>query len=417
MQELNSVQRRAPRLHPKRSKASGSRTRKNANGAAADAALVAMASARAAGLRYVSDSMPGIRRIASGKQFRYVGPDGKVVRDAETLTRIRSLVVPPAWTDVWICPLENGHIQVTARDARGRKQYRYHSRWREVRDETKYEKLAAFGRALPLIRRKVDADLGRPGLPREKVLAAVVRLLESTFMRVGNEKYARDNGSFGLTTLRDQHVRIDGPHIKFQFRGKSGKHHAIELDDKHLAGIIRRCRDLPGYELFQYLDDDGTPRTVDSGDVNDYLRSLTGEDYTAKDFRTWAGTVLAAMALQEYEKFESVTQAKKNVVRAIEAVAAQLGNTPSICRKCYIHPRIINMYLDGTMVRALKRRAEKTLREDVHALRPQEAALVGLLQQRLEREARATGHSKRGRAHRAPAAPAKKSGVRSGRAS
>ena len=296
--------------------------------------------------------------------------------------------------------MENGHIQVTARDARGRKQYRYHSRWREVRDETKYEKLATFGRALPLIRRKVDADLGLPGLPREKVLAAVVRLLESTFMRVGNEKYARDNGSFGLTTLRDQHVRIEGPRIKFHFRGKSGKQHAIELDDKRLAAIIRRCRDLPGYELFQYLDDDGTAHTVDSGEVNDYLRSLTGEDYTAKDFRTWAGTVLAALALQEYEKFESAAQAKKNVVRAIEAVAAQLGNTPSICRKCYIHPRIINMYLDGTMVRALKRRAEKTLREDVHALRPQEAAVVGLLQQRLEREAASNRHAKKHRAIR-----------------
>jgi len=313
--------------------------------------------------------------------------------------------------------VETGHIQVTARDARGRKQYRYHRRWREVRDETKYEKLATFGRALPLIRRKVDADLGRPGLPREKVLAAVVRLLESTFMRVGNEKYARDNGSFGLTTLRNQHVRIEGPRIKFHFRGKSGKQHAIELDDKRLAGIIRRCRDLPGYELFQYLDDDGTPHTVDSGEVNDYLRSLTGEDYTAKDFRTWAGTVLAALALQEYEKFESAAQAKKNVVRAIEAVAAQLGNTPSICRKCYIHPRIINMYLDGTMVRALERRAEKTLREDVHALRPQEAAVVGLLQQRLEREAASNRHAKKHRAIRPRTAPAKKSSARSGRAS
>ena len=398
-------------------KASSNKTANSTNGAAADPAVAAIASARAAGLRYVSDAMPGIKRIASGKQFRYVRPDGKPLRDAETLTRIRSLVVPPAWTDVWICPVETGHIQVTARDARGRKQYRYHRRWREVRDETKYEKLATFGRALPLIRRKVDADLGRPGLPREKVLAAVVRLLESTFMRVGNEKYARDNGSFGLTTLRNQHVRIEGPRIKFHFRGKSGKQHAIELDDKRLAGIIRRCRDLPGYELFQYLDDDGTPHTVDSGEVNDYLRSLTGEDYTAKDFRTWAGTVLAALALQEYEKFESAAQAKKNVVRAIEAVAAQLGNTPSICRKCYIHPRIINMYLDGTMVRALERRAEKTLREDVHALRPQEAAVVGLLQQRLEREAASNRHAKKHRAIRPRTAPAKKSSARSGRAS
>jgi DNA topoisomerase-1 len=416
VQELNFTQRRARRLHPQTMKASSSRTGRSANRTAADPAVAAIASARAAGLRYVSDAMPGIRRIASGKQFRYVRPDGKALRDAETLARIRSLVVPPAWSDVWICPLENGHIQVTARDARGRKQYRYHSRWRAVRDETKYEKLAAFGRALPLIRRKVDADLGRAGLPREKVLAAVVRLLESTFMRVGNERYARDNGSFGLTTLRNQHVRVDGHHIKFHFRGKSGKQHAIGLDDKRLAVIIRRCRDLPGYELFQYLDDDGTAHTVDSGEVNDYLRSLTGEDYTAKDFRTWAGTVLAALALQEYEKFESAAQARKNVVRAIEAVAAQLGNTPSICRKCYIHPRIINMYLDGTMVRALKRRAEKTLREDVHALQPEEAAVVGLLQQRLEREAVTNRHAKRHRSNRSGTAAAKRFPARAGRA-
>lgn len=359
----------------------------------------ALAHARAAGLRYVSDVTPGIRRLAHGKHFRYVGPDGKPVRDPETLIRIRKLAVPPAWEEVWICPLENGHIQATARDARGRKQYRYHARWREVRDETKYEKMIAFGRALPVIRRRVEADLGLPGLPREKVLAAVVRLLESTFMRVGNEKYARHNGSFGITTLRDQHVRIDGPHIRFSFRGKSGKHHDIELDDQRLARIIRRCRDLPGYELFQYLDDDGTPHIVDSGDVNEYLRTLTGEDYTAKDFRTWAATVLAAMALQEYQKFESATQAKKNVVRAIEAVATQLGNTPSICRKCYIHPRIIDSYLNGTMVQALKRRAERTLTEDVHALQPEEAAVVGLLQQRLERAVSTSVHTRRRRAH------------------
>jgi DNA topoisomerase-1 len=369
-------------------------------GRARESAVAAIASAKAAGLRYVTDSIPGIVRIAAGEKFSYVGPDGKRVRDAETLTRIRSLVVPPAWTKVWICPFENGHIQVTARDARGRKQYRYHARWREVRDETKYEKLAAFGRALPQIRRKVQADLSRPGLPREKVLAAVVRLLESTFMRVGNEKYARHNGSFGLTTLREQHVRIDGPHTRFHFRGKSGKYHDIELDDRRLAGIMRRCQDLPGYELFQYLDESGAPRTLDSGDVNEYLRSLTGDDYTAKDFRTWAGTVLAALALQEYAKFDSAAQAKKNIVRAIEAVATQLGNTPSICRKCYIHPGIIHSYLDGTMVRALKRRAEKALREDVHQLQPEEAAVVGLLQQRLQHEAGAEKPRKPRRARR-----------------
>jgi DNA topoisomerase-1 len=377
--------------------------------------------ARAAGLRYVTDRIAGIRRVRSGKTFRYVGPDGKPVREAETLVRIRSLVVPPAWTDVWICPYQDGHIQVTARDARGRKQYRYHARWREVRDETKYEKLAAFARALPLIRRRVEADLARPGLPREKVLAAVVRLLESTFIRVGNEKYVRDNGSFGLTTLRDQHVQIKGPKIKFKFRGKSGKQHEIELDDQRLARIIRRCRDLPGYELFQYVDDDGAQRTLGSADVNDYLRGLTGKDYTAKDFRTWAGTLLAALALQEYRQFDSMTQAKKNVVRAIEAVAARLGNTPTICRKCYIHPRIINSYMDGTMMRALKRRAEKTLSEDLHRLRPEEAAVLGLLQQRLQREAsahhRGNGHARRAekrssRSHGSKRAPVRGGGVR-----
>ncbi len=366
------------------------------------AAPAAIASARAAGLRYVTDRMPGITRIPKGKKFAYVGPDGHPVRDAETLTRIRSLVIPPAWTQVWICPLASGHIQVTARDARGRKQYRYHAKWRQVRDENKYEKLAAFGRALPWIRRKVHRDLSLPGLPREKVLAAVVRLLESTFMRIGNEKYARDNGSFGLTTLRDQHVRISGPNIKFKFRGKSGKHHDIELSDRRLADIIRRCRDLPGYELFQYLDEDGQARILDSADVNDYLRAIAGEDYTAKDFRTWAGTVLATLALQEFEKFDSATQAKRNVVRAIEAVARQLGNTASICRKCYIHPYVIDSYLDGTMLSALRRSTEKKLSEDIHRLQPEEAAVLGLLQQRLQREVKSMPHKVRARRSRPP---------------
>ncbi|MEO8627677.1 MAG: DNA topoisomerase IB [Betaproteobacteria bacterium] len=342
--------------------------------------------AKAAGLRYVSDSTPGILRKKTGRGFFYVGADGRAVRDPDTLKRIRSLVVPPAWTKVWICAQDNGHIQVTARDARGRKQYRYHARWREVRDENKYERMTAFGRALPRIRDKIKADLALAGLPRDKVLAAVVQLLETTFMRVGHERYARENNSFGLTTLRDRHVQINGEHMKFHFRGKSGKHHSIELDDRRLANIVKRCRDLPGYELFQYLDEQGEQHTVGASDVNDYLRAITGEDYTAKDFRTWAGTVLAAMALQEYEKFDSTTQAKKNLVRAIEAVAEQLGNTPSICRKCYIHPEVINAYLDGTMMRALQSRAEKALTEEVRRLRPEEAAVLGLLQQRLQSE-------------------------------
>ncbi len=370
--------------------------------------------AKAAGLRYVSDNTPGILRKKAGRGFTYVGADGTTVRDLDTLKRIRSLVVPPAWTKVWICAQDNGHIQVTARDARGRKQYRYHSRWREVRDENKYERMAAFGRALPRIRDKLKTDLALVGLPRDKVLAVVVQLLETTFMRVGHEKYARENNSFGLTTLRDRHVQINGEHLRFHFRGKSGKDHTIELDDRRLARIVQRCRDLPGYELFQYLDEQGEQHTVGASDVNDYLRAITGEDYTAKDFRTWAGTVLAAMALQEYEKFDTTTQAKKNLVRAIEAVAERLGNTPTICRKCYIHPEVINAYLDGTMMRALKFRAEKALTEEIRRLRPEEAAVLGLLQQRLQSEvSKQSNGSKRSRAGNSNARTHAQSGGRS----
>jgi DNA topoisomerase I len=337
-----------------------------------------------AGLRYVSDSTPGIARKRTAEGFRYVDPAGKPVRDAETLARIRSLVIPPAWTEVWICPLENGHIQVTGRDAKGRKQYRYHPRWRDSRDQTKYEHMIEFGRKLPAIRRQVAKDLARPGLPREKILATIVRLLETTMMRVGNEEYARSNGSFGLTTLRDRHVRISGSTLQFRFRGKSSKEHFIELTDKRLAAVVRRCRDIPGYELFQYLDENGERRTVGSEDVNNYLRSIAGEEYTAKDFRTWAGTLLAALALAEFEQFHSQSQAKKNLVRAIESVASKLGNTPAICRKCYIHPAVMEAYLDGDMRQALQRRAEKNL-EDLQDLGPEEAAVLALLQQRLQR--------------------------------
>ena len=280
-----------------------------------------------AGLRYVSDSNPGIRRKNAGSGFRYVAVDGKPVHDRQILVRIRSLVIPPAWTDVWICPSDRGHMQVTARDARGRKQYRYHPRWRSTRDANKYAHVIGFGKALPAIRRRVDKDLSRQGLPRDKVLATVVRLLEKTMMRVGNEEYARSNGSFGLTTLRDRHVRIDGARLQFRFKGKSSKEHFIELNDGRLAAIVRRCRDLPGYELFQYLDADGERCSIDSEDVHGYLREITGED-----FRTWTGTLLAALALREFETFDSQAQAKKHLVRAIESVAAKLGNTPAICR-------------------------------------------------------------------------------------
>jgi DNA topoisomerase-1 len=349
--------------------------------------------AKSAGLRYVTDSMRGITREPDGAAFRYVDADGATVEDEATLARIKSLVIPPAWTDVWICRLANGHLQATGRDARKRKQYRYHPRWRSVRDEVKYERMLNFGKALPQIRVAVDAALKLPGLPREKVLATIVELLEVTMMRIGNEEYARTNKSFGLTTLRSRHVNVDGKAVEFRFRGKSGVFHAIKLQDRRLARIIARIRDLPGQELFQYIDDDGEPRTVDSADVNDYLRTVTGEDYTAKDFRTWSGTVLAALALQEFEKFDSEAQAKKNIVRAIESVAEKLGNTPTICRKCYVHPAIIDAYLDGTIVEALRERATRELVDDLHNLSPEEAAVLALLQQRLQN---------------APAAPAKR---------
>jgi len=342
--------------------------------------------ARAAGLRYVHDDRPGIRREAVKDGFRYLDAKGEPVEDEATLKRIKSLVIPPAWTDVWICPQANGHLQATGRDARGRKQYRYHPKWRSVRDEVKYERMINFGKALPQIRKEVDRALGLPGLPREKVLATIVYLLEATMMRIGNDEYARENKSYGLTTLRNRHVRIDGSEVEFRFRGKSGVHHDVKVHDRRLARIIGRTRDLPGQHLFEYVDDDGQPHTVDSSDVNDYLREISGEDYTAKDFRTWSGTVLAALALQEFEKFDSETQAKKNVVRAIESVAEKLGNTPSVCRKCYVHPAVLDAYMDGTMLEGLRALAEETLVEDLHALQPEEAAVLAMLQARLARE-------------------------------
>ncbi|MBB3220158.1 DNA topoisomerase IB [Pseudoduganella umbonata] len=343
--------------------------------------------ARAAGLRYVTDGKPGLTRAGTAGAFRYLAADGSAVDDEATLARIKALAIPPAWTDVWICAQANGHLQATGRDARGRKQYRYHARWRSVRDDVKYERMIAFGQALPGIRQAVEAALKLPGLPREKVLATIVYLLEHTMMRIGNEEYARDNKSFGLTTLRNRHVRVDGREVEFRFRGKSGVFHDVKVADRRLARIIERMRDLPGQELFQYVDDDGTTHAIDSSDVNDYLRTITGEDYTAKDFRTWSGTVLAAMALQAFEKFDSETQAKKNVVRAIESVAKKLGNTPSVCRKCYVHPAVLQAYMDGAELAALRARAEQEFTSDLHALQPEEAAVLALLQERLARAA------------------------------
>ena len=314
-------------------------------------------SARAAGLRYVSDASAGIARRPLGRSFRYVASDGRAVRDPETLARIRSLAVPPAWREVWICGREDGHLQATGRDARGRKQYRYHPRWRETRDETKYGRVAAFLRALPRIRARVTRDLSLPGLPREKVLAALVRLLETTFIRVGNPEYARENDSFGLTTLREDQVRVRGAKLKFEFRGKSGVEHRIELSDPRLAAIVRRMQDLPGEELFQYVDEQGETRTVESTDVNAYLKGAAGAEFTSKDFRTWAGTTLACEALRAIGAAASQAEARRNLARAVEAVAARLGNTKTVCRKCYIHPAVLERYLEGTLVEYLQRRS------------------------------------------------------------
>jgi DNA topoisomerase-1 len=333
-------------------------------------------SAEAAGLRYVSDARPGIRRRRSGKGFSYLSPEGRVIRDPKQLERIRRLAVPPAYTDVWICPDPNGHIQATGRDARGRKQYRYHPKWRAVRDETKYGRMLAFSEVLPQVRKRVAADLESPGLSRDKVLATVVRLLECTAIRVGNDEYAKANRSFGLTTLRDQHVEISGSTLRFQFRGKSGKAHAVSLNDRRLARIVQRCQALPGEDLFQYEDDQGMRQSIGSGDVNEYIRAITGEDFTAKDFRTWAGTILALTALRELGPSPSEREAKSAVLKAIDRVAEQLNNTRAVCRKYYVHPAVIDAYLEGAL-------GDGSVRSNGNGagpgLRPEERAVVQLL--------------------------------------
>jgi DNA topoisomerase-1 len=345
-------------------------------------------SAQEAGLRYVNDSKPGITRKRRGNEFQYLCPDGHPLTDHNELIRVKRLGIPPAWIDVWICPVPNGHLQATGRDARGRKQYRYHSRWREVRDATKYDRMIAFGEALPAIRRRVARDIKQAGLPRTKVLATVVRLLETTLIRVGNDEYAKENKSYGLTTMRNRHVKLRGPRMSFEFRGKGGKRHTIDVHDPYLAKIVRRCRDLPGQEIFGYVDEEGNPQDVTSGDVNDYLREVTGQEFTAKDFRTWAGTKLAAIALQEFEKFRSPREAKRNIKAAVEAVAKMLGNTPAICRKCYVHPAVMEAYLGGTLAETLRQRARAKLASSLHKLKPEEAAVMMLIHDRLtERKA------------------------------
>jgi DNA topoisomerase I len=360
---------------------------KNGNGNGAKIVAEAMDAAEEAGLRYVSDDRPGYTRKAKGEDFAWLDTDGKLIRDEQRLLRIKRLAIPPAWTDVWICPASNGHIQATGRDARCRKQYLYHERWREVRDENKYDRIISFGKALPKIRRRIARDLKPPGLPRNKVLATVVQLLERTFIRIGNEEYARENKSFGLTTMKDRHVEVKGAKLRFRFRGKSGREHEVDVTDRHIAKIISKLQDLPGQDLFQYVDDDGKVGDISSQDVNEYLREITGEDFSAKDFRTWAGTVLTAIALNAQEKFENQKQGEANIKTAISAVAKILGNTPAICRKCYVHPAVLENYLDQKSIDGLKQTTEDALEKEDVDLRSSEKAVLKFLEVRFARKA------------------------------
>jgi DNA topoisomerase-1 len=352
---------------------------------AEDVASASAASAEEAGLRFVADDEKGLSRERSGKAFRYRAATGGTVKDERTLARIKSLVIPPAWTDVWICARADGHIQATGRDARGRKQYRYHPDWTRVRDEAKFERLIDFGKALPKVRRTISRHMSERGLGRRKVLATVAYLLDTTLVRVGNREYARDNKSYGLTTLQDRHVTFSGSELRFQFRGKTGKEWKLKLSDRRAARIVRSCQELPGQHLFQYEDDDDVVRQVSSADVNDYIRSIAGAEITAKDFRTWAGTVLAAMALREFEPAEAEAAAKRNVRRAIEKVAARLGNTPAICRKCYVHPEVLAAYLDGKLAGLLDAAPDKASKRAFAALPAEEAATLLLLHMRTSR--------------------------------
>jgi DNA topoisomerase-1 len=340
--------------------------------------------AESAGLIYVDGQGPGITRQAEGDGFVYRSPSGKPITDQRTLERIRKLAIPPAYTDVWICPSPRGHIQATGRDARGRKQYRYHPAFREVREGTKYEHVTAFAAALPQIRAKIREHMALRGLPREKVLATIVYLLETTLIRVGNEDYARTNHSYGLTTLRDKHVDVNGSALHFEFKGKSNKIWKLDMRDRRVAKVIQACHELPGHHLFQYVDHDGERHSVGSADVNAYLREITGRDITAKDFRTWAGTVLAALALNEIGAIDTEAKAKKNIRAAIETVAARLGNTPAICRKCYVHPEVVNSYMAGELLLEIKQDIETELREDLPSLKPEEAAVLALLEARIK---------------------------------
>lgn len=358
-----------------------------------------VAAAQAAGLAYVTDALPGIRRKGAGRGFAYYRPDGSLIRERDELRRIRALVIPPAWTDVWICPDPAGHIQVTGRDAKGRKQYRYHPAFRAVRDETKFGRLLRFSEVLPALRQRVERDLSRPGLPRRKVLATVVRLLEKTLIRVGNDEYARANRSYGLTTLRRRHVAVEGSRLRFEFRGKRGIQHTVSVTDRRIARIVQRCQELPGQELFKYVDDEGRRQTVDSGDVNDYLREITGRDVTAKDFRTWAGTILAATALREIGPAAGEREIKRNIVQAIDRVAQRLGNTRAVCRKYYVHPAVLDAYAQGRVMPEplpLPAAGKDRRRRPAAALRRAEVAVLQFLQDELgSNEGRKAGSRKR----------------------
>ena len=336
--------------------------------------------AKAAHLRYVNDRKPGISRTGKLGAFAYVGPDGHEISEGPTLDRIRALGIPPAYRDVWICPQANGHLQATGFDARGRKQYRYHANWRQVRDAAKYDRMLAFGAALPKIRARVATDLALPGLPRAKLLATVVRLLEKTCIRVGNEEYAASNDSYGLTTMLARHVELHGTAIRFRFRGKSGKDHEVELQDKRVATVLKKCLGLPGEELFQYQAPDGTLHDLHSEDVNAYLHEIAGEEFTAKDFRTWAGTLFCALYLAEGEVAKNKSESKRIVTEAIKRVASHLGNTPAICRKCYVHPGVLAAFDAGAMT--LKRVTAKANPVDENALSADEAAVLKFLQGR-----------------------------------
>jgi len=340
-------------------------------------------SAKVAGLRYVAPEGPGIVRKRTGKGFSYIGVNGKPIRDPEELARIRSLVIPPAWTKVWICPLKSGHLQAVGRDARGRKQYRYHPIYRKIRDETKFSRMIAFAAVLPKIRERVRKDLARPGMPKEKVLATVVRLLESTGIRVGNEEYAKTNGSYGLTTLREAHVEVSGSKLRFHFRGKSGLVHDVKLTDRKLSRIVLECQSIPGEELFHYVGEDGEVSKINSEDVNEYLREAAGDSFTAKDFRTWTGTGRAAELLAE-AAFENEGEAKKNLVAAVKTVAAKLGNRPATCRKYYVHPAIMEAYVNGTLLEAMKTSPSEAATSE-SGLEPRELCVLAILNSQLQR--------------------------------